>query len=181
MVVQPRNGGTFAWVRDNLCGGAPIGRGTDAAFLGGGNDDYFWGQRLGLLSRLIQIIIYSFDPPTFQQWTATRATAEHASLAAVDEQGRAVREATQCVQQAGGRFFIFHDFLVWDLPSGRSRDREAMIARRRAEAEQAGARFVDLREATHGEASVTWFNDYIHLSQVGHRTVARLMCREISR
>jgi hypothetical protein len=178
--IRPRNGGRFSWVADTFCAPESLAASARALlFLGGGNDDFSWGQtRLELISRLGRLILFTLDPPTFQQWTAMRADAEAASLAAIDQQSSAIRRTTECMH---GRLFLFHDFLVWDLPAGRSVARQTMLERRRIEVERAGGRFVDLLEATRAHASVTWFNDYIHLSQVGHRVAANLMCAELSR
>jgi hypothetical protein len=43
--------------------------------------------------------------------------------------------------------------------------------------QEAGGTFVDLRADVEGEAGVAWFNDYVHLSSIGHRRAAEAACR----
>jgi hypothetical protein len=65
---------------------------------------------------------------------------------------------------------------VLDLNGGRTDARTGMIAQRRNALEEGGAQFVDLLEAFRQEAGISWFNDLMHESIIGHRRVARLLC-----
>ena len=54
-----------------------------------------------------------------------------------------------------------------------------MLAARRAAVEAAGGTFVDLFEVFGPEAGVSWFNDYVHPSLLGHERIAELACRHL--
>jgi hypothetical protein len=69
--------------------------------------------------------------------------------------------------------------LATDLDGGRDADRAAMLAARRHAVEAAGGTFVDLFEVFGPEAGVSWFNDYIHPSLLGHERIAKLTCRQL--
>jgi hypothetical protein len=75
------------------------------------------------------------------------------------------------------RFVYLQDMMVQDLTTARSPARQRLLAARRALVEGAGADFVDARTAFAAEAGVAWFNDFIHLSEIGHRRVAAYLCQ----
>ena len=54
-----------------------------------------------------------------------------------------------------------------------------MLGARRAAVEAAGGTFLDLWEIFGPEAGVSWFNDYVHPSLLGHERIAELACREL--
>ena len=164
-------GETLAWARDTFCG-SPAWFGADGQviFLGSVNDDYFWGH----LS-LPRLIIAAQQGS--QSWRRSEGPAAAASLARIDAQATALRALMECARIRRSRFLFLHDFLVTDLAAGRTRERAAMLAHRRAVVEAAGGTFVDLSQVFGAEAGVTWFNDYVHLSRIGHGRVAELACQ----
>jgi hypothetical protein len=184
VVVRARAGSTFRLVRDLACDTpALLPRGGKVAFLGGSNDDIlFWFENGGALSRLTYRIYtfatdaYSREPSLLSLRSLVEQAAE-SSLRLVDLQARLWGEATRCARGAGDEVVLAHDFLVLDLASPRSPARAEMLARRRRAAEAAGAAFLDLSGIFEGQAGVSWFNDFIHPSAIGHRRIAAAMCQ----
>jgi hypothetical protein len=99
----------------------------------------------------------------------------------MERQSEAVRETAQCARARGGRFWFVHDFLAWDLDAGRLDQRKQMLEARRASVEQAGGTFFDLYEEFKSSAGVSWFNDFIHPSAIGHRRIADWLCPRVTR
>lgn len=97
-------------------------------------------------------------------------------LGRFDDQEAVWRDGLRCARERGLRLVFLHDFLVTDLPGGPPPDRMEMLDRRRAVVEAWGGRFVALSDRVRGEVGVAWFNDYCHLSEVGHERVADLAC-----
>jgi hypothetical protein len=93
----------------------------------------------------------------------------------------ALAQALQCAAARGARVHFFHDFLVPDLGHGRSAERQQLVEHRKAVVAAGGGQFVDLLPLLRAEASLSWFNDEIHLSTIAHRRVAELMCQQITR
>jgi hypothetical protein len=104
----------------------------------------------------------------------------HASWLVLEDQGQTIRETAQCAVERDAKLWFFQDFMILDLEEGRSSERQLMLERRRTEVTGANGTFVDLLEAFNSSAGVSWFNDLIHLSSVGHGHVARLMCQTIT-
>jgi hypothetical protein len=165
-------GETLAWMKDAFCRTPDaFGSGGQVVFLGGVNDDYFWG--VAGLPRL-----FIAGQQGSEQWRRNEVSAAAASLYRIDAQASALEELIRCASSRGARFLFLHDFLVTDMVSGRTPDRAAMLEHRRAAVEGAGGRFVDLLQVFSAEAGVAWFNDYVHLSRVAHRRVADLACAQ---
>jgi hypothetical protein len=166
-------GETLAWVRDAFCASEPAfgGQGL-VTFLGGTNDDFF----TGMLS-LPRLFIASGQGST--QWRQNVTAAAAASRKRLDVQTSAIATLGRCIQSRGARFLFLHDFLATDLRGGRDPDRAAMVAARRGAVEAAGGKFVDLFEVLGPEAGVSWFNDYVHPSLLGHERIAELACRQL--
>jgi hypothetical protein len=164
-------GETLAWIRDSYCRSPPaFGADGPVVFLGGVNDDYFWGYfslpRLAVAGQ-----------QGGESWRGNEIPAAAASLARIGAQEAALHGFMDCVHQRRSRLLFLHDSLVTDLVAGRTPERAAMLAHRRAAVEAAGGTFVDLAQEFAPEAGVTWFNDYVHLSRVAHERVADLACR----
>jgi hypothetical protein len=184
VVVRARAGATFRLVRDLACDTPGLlPRGGKVAFLGGSNDDiFFWFDNGGALS-MMTLRLYTFADDAYSRepsLVALRGLAERAaesSLRLVDLQARLWGEATRCARDAGDEVVLAHDFLVLDLASPRSLARAEMLARRRLAAGAAGAAFLDLSDIFAAQAGVSWFNDFIHPSAIGHRRIAAAICQ----
>ncbi len=164
-------GETLAWAHTAYCASAPsFGADGLVAFLGGANDDFMWGVVPFL--RLLVVGQQSGDA-----WRRNASAAAAASRARLDDQVGALGGLVACARERGARFLFLHDFLATDLNGGRSPDRAAMLAARRAAVERAGMTFVDLLDTFAGDVGVSWFNDYVHLSQVAQERIAALACR----
>ena len=163
-------GETLTWARDAFCASEPAfgGHGL-VTFLGGTNDDFFTGA----LS-MTRLMIVSGQGG--ESWRHNVTVAAAASRSRLDVQTSAIATLGRCIQSRGARFLFLHDFLATDLRGGRDADRAAMLAARRAAVEAAGGTFVDLFEVLGPEAGVWWFNDYVHLSLLGHERIAELAC-----
>jgi hypothetical protein len=166
-------GETLAWARDAFCASEPAfgGHGL-VTFLGGANDDFFTGMLS--LPRLFIVSGQGSAP-----WRHNVTAAAAASRRRLDVQTSAIATLGRCIQARGARFLFLNDFLATDLRGGREPDRAAMLAARRAAVEAAGGTFVDLFEVLGPEAGVSWFNDYVHPSLLGHERIAELACRHL--
>lgn len=163
-------GETLAWVRDAFCASSPMFAAQgQVVFLGGANDDFAWG----LLTAARLFIVGTPSPET---WEAQQLPAAAASARRIDAQTAALRELLQCVRRRGSDFLFLHDALVNDLKGGRPAERAAMLAQRRRVVEEEGGRFIDLLDHFGEEIGVTWFNDYVHPSQIFHERIATLAC-----
>jgi hypothetical protein len=177
-----KEGQTIDWVRDTACAPsfAPQPGGA-VVFLGGGNDDFFWRESAARQAfHFLGLLYYAYQRPDEQTWQDfLRETAEGSSLM-IEAQTAAVRELAQCVRARRQRLLFAHDFLVWDLEAGRSPPRRAMLEQRRGAVETSGGVFVDLLEALGPRAGVSWFNDFIHPSAVGHLRIGEFLCDVIA-
>jgi hypothetical protein len=177
-----REAQTIDWVRDTAC--APsftLAPGGTLLFLGGGNDDFFWRKsKMRQAFRLIGLLYYAYERPDQQTWQHFLTETSDGSLSMIGEQTGAIHGLAACLQTRGQRLLFAHDFLMWDLEDGRSPPRRAMLDQRRAAVEASGGQFVDLREALGPRAGVSWFNDFIHPSAVGHLRIAELLCSTIA-
>jgi hypothetical protein len=185
--TRARAGVAFQFVDDVACAQPPLVRpeGT-LVFLGGTNDDLLtW---FDARSQVVQMILQlrGFASATYQRkpgldnLTRLETETARASLRVVDHQEQLLHETFACARAAGFRLLFAQDFLLSDLVGGRPEERRAMVARRRELAEADGTRFFDLLEEFGDQAGVAWFNDFMHLSMVGHRRVAELVCRSIA-
>jgi hypothetical protein len=170
------SGETLAWLRDAYCASpSTFGENGQVIFLGGANDDFL--SALSSPSGALAMA-RAFIQPGLEPWQHGYEAAAAASLTRIGEQVSALEGLLRCVHSRGAQFLFLHDFVVGDMTDGRPPDRAAMLARRRAAAEAAGAKFIDLRERFESEAGISWFNDPVHLSLVGQRRVTELACAE---
>ena len=166
-------GETLAWARDAFCSKEPAFGGNGlVTFMGGTNDDFFTG--MVSIARLLVVSGQGSAP-----WSENVTAAAAASRRRLDVQTSAIASLGRCIQTRGARFLFLHDFLATDLHGGRDADRAAMLAARRVAVEAAGGTFVDLFEVFGSEAGVSWFNDYVHPSLLGHERIAELACRHL--
>jgi hypothetical protein len=166
-------GETLTWMRDAFCRSEPaFGEHGLVTFLGGTNDDFF----TSMLS-IARLFIVSGQGS--EAWRRNVTAAAAASRRRLDAQTSAITSLGRCIQSRGARFLFLHDFLATDLRAGRDPDRAAMVGARRAAVEAAGGTFFDLWEIFGPEAGVSWFNDYVHPSLLGHERIAELACREV--
>ena len=171
--VLAAGGETLEFIRDEYCRSSPgLGADGQVIFFGGANDDYLSG-----ITALAQIFLVGQQG--IEPWRQTQRPAAAASLAALEVQLSALREAMVCAAQRRARFVFIHDFLVSDLVDGRGRERTTMLESRRQVVEAAGGIFIDTLERFAAEAGVSWFNDYIHPSMVAHRRIAEAACAAI--
>lgn len=166
-------GEVMDWARDAYCT-SPTSFGSNGRviFWGAANDDFLWGVMS--VARLFIV-----GQQTIDQWQRNQPAAVAASAAYIDAQAAAIRDTVRCATERGSRFLYLHDVLVTDFLAGREPERAAMLERRRAAVEAAGGTFIDLRQRFADEAGVTWFNDYLHPSEIIHERVADLVCREL--
>lgn len=185
-----RAGEAFDYVRAAMCGPSfPSDDHPEVLFNGGTNDDIWWGIISGPpLERFLTglgVARFFFNDrrvdraERFTDPELWKMAGYNQALKTLPEQLQAITDALGCVRRAGSPFWFFHDFLVYDLQRGRVEQRRQLVAARRETTLRAGGQFVDLLEATQGEAGPSWFNDPIHLSSIGHRRIAALMCRTI--
>ncbi len=166
-------GETLAWARDAFCSSDPaFGAHGLVTFMGGANDDFFTG--MVSIARLFIVSGQGSAP-----WSENVTAAAAASRRRLDVQTSAIASLGRCIQSRGARFLFLHDFLATDLHAGRDPDRAAMLAARRLAVEAAGGTFVDLFDVFGPEAGVSWFNDYVHPSLLGHERIAEFVCRQM--
>lgn len=183
---------------DGPCAGSTSGQGFPAAnlwqiadfacsetsdvlvFYGGGNDDILWTRRphkVSLLPTALALMV-SAEPREVRWYDAlTRAIAY--SEADLDTQRELIRKIATCEGRDPASFYFIHDLLVTDL-DGIDEGRARLRASRAAAVREAGATFVDAYAELDGEASVTWFNDFIHLSRIGHARIAQLVAQRVA-
>ena len=97
-------------------------------------------------------------------------------VATLDDQADDIAAIAECARAGGRQFRFAHDFLIWDLDGGRTPARQRTFAARQTAVRNNGGDFVDLYDAFHERAGLTWFNDFIHPSAVGQRMIAELLC-----
>jgi hypothetical protein len=174
--------GRFSWVRDVLCEGGerrvmPDGQ---VIFFGGSNDDFVSARfRMTQIVQAVRLARYAYARPDVAAFRRLAATAATDSMAALPSQVDALREALACTARDGARFRYVHDFFVWDLAEPRSAARQRMLDARAETVRRAGGDFVDLLHEVVDEAGVWWFNDYVHPSEIAHRRIGTLICREL--
>ena len=182
--VHALRGGLLSWVRDMLCAPTvPLAPGGTVIFYGGTNDEVLWGSRGGLsvIEDALQLIRYSLRGSGSAQFLAVYDRAVQASSRTIDEQDALLRDALRCVAGRGGHFLYVQDFLIFDVGRPRSAARQLIADHRRAVVESAGGRFIALLPAVSDRLAVSWFNDFIHLSRIGHREAAAVMCDAIAK
>lgn len=186
---RARNGGLLPLLRDVACLDVPKPR--EMVFYGGANDDFIYSAyRQGRMQTIRRMASAVVNPPASRSpfvasmaLAVWRAAAEQ-SLEFIGEQTDLIKEAIGCAQRNnGGNLWFAHDFLVTDLDPALSREgaRAEMLRRRRAAVDAAGGHFIDVLEASRETVSVAWFNDVMHLSSVGHRHVAELVCADMQK
>jgi hypothetical protein len=99
----------------------------------------------------------------------------------MDLQEAMIAEAVRCSARLDSAFWFFQDFMILDVPDGPSAERKTMAERRRAAVEGAGGNFSSLWDAFREQVGVSWFNDVMHFSSIGHRRIADLICRTVQR
>jgi hypothetical protein len=167
------SGETLPWLRDAYCASIPSFGSEQVTFLGGANDDF-----LSALSSPTGALpmARAFIQPGLEPWQHGYEAAAAASLGRIDDQVAALEGLMRCVQSRGAQFVFLHDFMARDMAHGRQADRLAMLNRRRDAVQSAGHTFVDLLERFGEQAGISWFNDGVHLSLIGHRHVTDLAC-----
>lgn len=166
-------GATLTWARGAYCGSdASFGQNGAVVFLGGANDDFLTG--VVALARMFVI-----GRQGAEAWRRNQAAAAAASLGQLATQTETLESLVQCGRSRGAHFLFLHDFLVTDMPAGRTAERAAMLSARRNVVDAAGGTFVDLLDVFGAEAGISWFNDYVHFSAVAHARIADRGCREL--
>jgi hypothetical protein len=176
--VVAQGGEKFSWVREQVC--ATPGSGGDMIFFGGGNDDFSWGARRGLIRDAIALLGFALDRPSPKEWSRLFHHGAEASRQVLPAQESSIAETLACAKARGSHFWFVHDFVAWDLESGRDEDRRAMLEARKSATERAGGSFIDLYDLVKDRAGVSWFNDFIHPSEIGHAELARQICARLS-
>ena len=178
-------GGTFHSVARFLCERAGDDGLEHVVFLGGSNDDLMWWlmkpgptQPARFLLAALSVGLGADSSP--EQLTDMLDHAAELSLADGADQQRLIRSALACTQANGAQFLYVHIFMPSDLEGGRSAARQQLLELRREAVEEAGGHFVDLLSTVRDEAGVSWFNDIIHLSAVGHRRASEVICHHLS-
>ncbi len=175
-------GQAFGWFALHLCSPDLPAETRIVTHLGGSNDDFFVAH--GPIETLVFVFLFcvrnAMAPPDPLRMVDTLALAASRQLARSESLVQDIDTVMDCVHAHHVRFFYFHDFLAMDLDGRHSADRRALLDARRHAVEAHGETFVDLQRAVADRAGVHWFNDFIHLSGVGHQQVAALMCATIS-
>jgi len=151
-------------------------------FFGASNDDFLWGvSPQDVVAFAASLVAHVLSPDLREEhWASLIANATKRSEAHIEDQRRSISEIAQCVSEHNGRLHFFHHFVVMDL-GGKIDSRRWRLRDERGEAVvEAGGNFVDVYRALEEQASVVWFNDYIHLSSVGHARVARLISERVA-
>jgi len=189
-------GGIFRIVRDYVCSAAStLPDGTGIVFVGGNNDEMFWTSKprgagfLGLERAFRAAVFHQFR--LLYQWSPVLGVGhweliletsermfEH-TLGASDSMVATVSEAVTCAVDDGIGFHYYQHFLVVDLEGGRHKARQELVTLRRDAVLTAGGTFEDLLDHFGARAGVSWFNDLIHLSAVGHRHLTDFLCETL--
>lgn len=171
-------GGRIDWVANTFCDAADeLEPGTQVVFLGGFNDDCLWGRRdLNLADSVLHIVRYVMAGAGTGEFRRMCERANAAARGALDRQTAALTRASDCIARRRARFTYVHDMVVWDLRDERSPSRSEMRETRRRVVEVAGGTFVDALAETREVAGLSWFDDFVHLSAIGHAAVGRVVC-----
>ncbi len=102
------------------------------------------------------------------------AASSERALSHRDRQRALLEETVACALQKKVLFHYVHDFLAPDIDRGRNPARQELLRMRKGVVEQ-GASFLDLQEDASGAVGVSWFADFMHLSEIGHRRVAETL------
>jgi hypothetical protein len=183
-------GGAFSQIRDTICAdGGPVGAGQQIVFMGGVNDDFqlplraesSWDRLRGYL--LAGRIMFSLRelPKTIAAFDAAQTVMVSIETARRNFAGEAVmiRQAIDCAHRLGAQLWFFHDYVASDLVAGPPPGRAFLLEQRRSAVESSQGRFVSLIDATNDRAGVSWFNDIVHLSAIGHKEVGQLICNAL--
>ncbi len=184
-------GGAFSQIRDTICADeGPIGAGQEIIFLGGANDDFQLPLQARNTADRIRTyftaarIMFSLRelPKPFPAFDALQTLMFSVDVARrnVGPQSEAIRATVECANRRGASLWFFHDYLASDLVAGPSSGRAFLLAERRAAVESSSGRFVSLLEKTADRAGVSWFNDIVHLSSIGHSEIEQVICATLA-
>jgi hypothetical protein len=186
VTTEARSGATFSFIRDVACASpAPVRPGGTLIFLGGTNDDLlsWFDARSDLMQMVVQFRSFVNDTynrrPGLDNLNRLERETSLASLRVMDHQVDVLRQILGCAHNAGFSLLFAHDFLIADLEAGRPQERQAMVTQRRALLEAEGVHFIDLLDEFGSAAGVSWFNDFIHPSMIGHRQISELLCQRL--
>lgn len=180
-----RTSETLPFIRDVVCESAKRGGPPQVVFLGGNNDDTQYELNkspLFFMVRLAYSLVQaarSYKAPDMSRFLQMIDASVERSFLYLAEQEEMIRETAGCAQRNGGNFWLAHDFLFFDVARGRSPARQEMLQRRRAAVESAGGHFVDLFAELGDRVGISWFNDPLHMSTIGHREIAGAICRSL--
>jgi hypothetical protein len=181
--LRARAGQTLPRLVDPVCALPPASSPGELVFIGGNNDDFIgWieARSFGAMVRNIRSAVeLRYEP--WRDVARESAGSSTGSLAWLPAQTAAIGAIAACARERGYALRFIHDMAAPDLDSGRSPERQQMLAARRAAVEAQGGEFVAIEEAYRSEIGVAWFADFIHLSAVGHARVAGWACRSPSR
>lgn len=180
---RSRNSGDLEDIRRAVCDDVEaVGAPPLVVFYGGVNDDFTYGmnrQPVHVMFRAALSALRLFSTRTTIDFHGFRAAIEPCAAASLEHiagQQQAIREAAACARARGGALWMFQDLFAMDLHGGRKGPRAEMLRLRREAVEAEGGYLVDVLEATRDVVGVSWFSDVMHLSAVGHRGVAELIC-----
>jgi hypothetical protein len=175
-------GQAFGWFALRLCSPDFPAETRVVAHLGGANDDFLiaHGPVETLVFAFLVCVRVGMAPPDPLRMVDALAAASSRQLATMETHAHDIGTVMGCARARGVRFFYFHDFLAMDLDGQRSAARQQLLEARQKATEANGGTFVDLLATFSDRAGVHWFNDFIHLSAVGHQQVATLMCTTMS-
>jgi hypothetical protein len=183
-------GGAFSQIRDTVCDEDRIAASQEIVFLGGANDDFQLPLQAQNATDRIKTyftaarIMFSLRelPKPFPAFDALQTLMVSVDVARrnVAPQAEAIRQAVECAERRGASLTFFHDYLASDLAGGPTSGRAFLLAERRAAVESAGGRFVSLLESTADRTGVSWFNDIVHLSSIGHSEIEQVICATLA-
>jgi hypothetical protein len=176
--LRSRAGQTLPRLVDPVCALPAASPPGEIVFIGGNNDDFVgWieARSLGAMARnIVGTLELRYAP--WRDVVSERASSSTGSLAWLPAQTAAIGAIATCARERGYALRFVHDMAAVDLDSGRSPERQQMLAARRAAVEANGGEFVAVEEAYRSEIGIAWFADFVHLSAVGHARVAGSTC-----
>lgn len=170
-------GRSFGWVGQRLCSDELPESTEHIFFYGGANDatEQPYSRLSAIRSTLFALMSGLANPEELNTLAALdEFSGRH--LARFETEAEQLELGLSCLAERGVQFHYFHDFLVTDMERGRGPNRLQLASRRQAVVEATGGEFVDTFVALGPTAGITWFNDFIHPSAVGHLELAALMC-----
>jgi len=158
---------------------APSSQLQQRIFVGGFNDDIAPSlQSLKALLPGFLAMVPAADPfPSVEE--AWHRTAD-ANVNLPDRLEKALSCLRQVATRGGTSALIYvYDMGVFDLGRPRADGRTAWEKHRRSTVEEAGGTFIDLRDLWIGE-SLTFFNDFVHPSEIGYEFMVQGLCAAMS-